>query len=133
MKIKTFLSASAHHKLIETLQVFKEPANPGDLEELRLIKDLLERKNEMTKVFEQYQLSFASLQQLITEYQQIHLQLRKNMRLLQLRRKTIVFRKSIKSIGGNPALRLLTCIFSHAMIAELLDFDLLIEWSSVLL
>jgi hypothetical protein len=125
MKIKTFLSASSHHKLIENLQSFKEPINPGDPQELQLIKDLLAQKNEIATIFEQYQLSFSTLQQLIAEYQKTHLQLRKNMRILQLRRKTNVFRKTVKSVRNNTALQLVTWCFSNAFLFDLLDLDLL--------
>lgn len=133
MKIKTFLSSSSHHKLIENLQEFRNEANPGDLEELSLLKSLLEQKNEMAAIFEKYQLSFAELQNLISEYQKVHLQLRKNMRLLQLRRKTNVFRKSTQRIKNNPALQQIAWFCWNAFLFDLLDLDLLLGFGFDLL
>ena len=121
MKVKTFISPSAHQQFDELVKEMLAGMPAAETGQHVLYTELSQQHSKLEDTFITYKHTIDTLQQLIESYQQTQVEIRKKMRVLQLQQKGSRFRsftKKVKLMNGLQSLVLLLC---HPFLMNLVD------------
>lgn len=129
MKVKTFISPSAHQQFDELVKEMLEGIPAEETGQQVLHTELIRQRCELDNTFNKYKQTFETLQQLIESYQQTQIAMRKKMRILQLQQKGSRFRSFTKKVKLANGLQSMVCLLSNVWLLDLMDmFDGFYEW-----
>lgn len=121
MKVKTFISPAAHQQFDELVKEVLAGIPASETGQHVLHAELSRQLGKLEDTFTSYKQTFDTLQQLIENYQQTQIEMRKKIRVLQLQQKGSRFRsftKKVKLVNGLQSLFLLLC---HPFLMNLVD------------
>jgi hypothetical protein len=129
MKVKTFISPSAHQQFDELVKEMLAVMPAEETGQQVLYTELVQQSRELDHIFSNYKHTFETLQQLIESYQQTQIAMRKKMRILQLQQKGSRFRSFTKKVKLANGLQSMVCLLSNVWLLDLMDmFDGFYEW-----
>lgn len=129
MKVKTFISPSAHQQFDELVKEMLAVMPAEETGQQVLYTELVQQSRELDHIFSNYKHTFETLQQLIESYQQTQITMRKKMRILQLQQKGSRFRSFTKKVKLANGLQSMVCLLSNVWLLDLMDmFDGFYEW-----